>query len=225
MSNVLAFVSPKGGVGKSTQSVHLSYDAAVRYGQDVLLTDADPNHSALDYADRGTAEHMPFAIADAVGQLDQLRHLHSARRDLVIVDTPAGKEGAMQQLLTGADGRPIADMFLVLTGHELMDLRVVTRVIRHEIAPLGAPYRMVFARVPTSALALTRDRQDQARSRGIDVADTIIRRYAVYGPAHENDQTVFTMPGAHSYARLAEEDQLAFTDEILPILGIHRPRS
>lgn len=52
---VYSFLNQKGGVGKTTISIHMA-DAFSRHGQRVLLVDADPQSSALDWAASRQAE-------------------------------------------------------------------------------------------------------------------------------------------------------------------------
>src|SRR5664279_5617787 len=48
---VIALISQKGGVGKSTLAVHLATEANAQ-GQRVLLLDLDPQGSAMEWANR-----------------------------------------------------------------------------------------------------------------------------------------------------------------------------
>ncbi|MGH3997877.1 MAG: hypothetical protein ACRDTJ_10495 [Pseudonocardiaceae bacterium] len=227
MALILATGSPKGGVGKSTQSVTLATIAARDYGLDVLLVDADSNHTALDWADRGSAEIFPFDVADAVDQTDRLADLRNTHHDLVVVDLPGAREGAFRAMLAGPDGRPVPDLLLVPCSDQTIDLRPVIRVLEHEVIPTGLDYVLVMAPIPTSSIPDAIARRDELRSRHtpIVVADQIIRRYAAYRDAFEADRTVLDLPGAHSYARIAEAEQRALAAELFPRLGItRRPR-
>lgn len=57
---VFSFLNQKGGVGKTTLAIHTA-DALARKNRRVMLIDADPQGSALDWANSRTAE-APFPI-------------------------------------------------------------------------------------------------------------------------------------------------------------------
>lgn len=191
--------------------------AARYYGLDVLLTDADSVHTAYDWTTRGSDEVFPFDVADAVGQEHRLADLRKSHHDLVVVDLPGAREGAFRQMLDGHDGKPVTDLLYVPCSSEIIDIRPVERVIRNEVAPAGARYVFGMARVPTSDMDTARHRITELRGRRTPIvcADTIIRRYAAYRDAFERDRTVLDLPGAHSYARIAEAEQLALAAELL----------
>jgi chromosome partitioning protein len=58
---ILGLLNQKGGVGKTTLAVHIA-DALARRGQRVLLIDADPQGSALDWAGSRKGEPL-FPVA------------------------------------------------------------------------------------------------------------------------------------------------------------------
>jgi chromosome partitioning protein len=58
---VVSFLNQKGGVGKTTLAVHVAH-ALAQQGERVLLVDADPQGSALDWAASRRGEPM-FAVA------------------------------------------------------------------------------------------------------------------------------------------------------------------
>lgn len=215
--HIIAVGGPKGGKGASTSAVTLAAIAA-RSGHNVLLVDGDANRSATDIAE-AAGDLLPVDLADGQDPA-ALRRLRQARGyDLVIVDLPGAREGAFEAILRG-DGRPVADLLLVPTAPEAMDLRPTLRVVRGEIVPLGLPYLLVFTRVATPALPRAIERQAELRAIGLHVADTIIRRYAVYDEAAERGGTVLDIPGAHSYARQAEADYRALATEVFGRVGL-----
>lgn len=93
---ILALVSLKGGVGKTTSAMHLAAVMADD-GRDVVLVDADPEQSALRWA--AYADSLPFrvVVADRDGLAQQVRHEHGAGA-FVVVDTPPNS----RELLTRA---------------------------------------------------------------------------------------------------------------------------
>jgi chromosome partitioning protein len=86
MSVVITFANLKPGTGKTTSSVWLAH-ALAEAGHGVLLADADPAASALQWAD--LAGGFPFRVA-AMARPDLHRHLASYARpgDVVVIDSP-----------------------------------------------------------------------------------------------------------------------------------------
>lgn len=222
MTKILACGSPKGGVGKTTQAVHLARIAA---DQDlkVLLVDADDNHSAADWCDNSPAmTHLDLTTAtgDDSEHLAQLRRMN--RWDLVVVDLPGAREGAFRAMLAGADSQPVPDLLLIPTKPRLIDIRPVARVIATEIAPLHLPYLLTLTQVPTSSLHLAHERAQQLRDTGLTVTDHIIRAYTAYDEAHERGQTVMDLGGEkHPTARTAEAEQHALATHVLTQLELN----
>lgn len=214
---IVAVGGPKGGKGASTTTLHLAAIAA-RNGLSVLLVDGDANRSSTDIAE-AAGDLLPVDLADGQNPaaLRRLRQLDGY--DLVLVDLPGAREGAFEAILRG-DGRPVADLLVVPTAPEAMDLRPTLRVLRGEIVPMGLPHLVVFTRVSTPAVPRARERQEELRGLGLTVADSVIRRYAVYDEAAERGVTVLDIPGLHSYARLAEADYRALADEVFATVGL-----
>jgi len=211
----LAVGSPKGGVGKTTCAGTLAVIAARVMGLRVLLVDADPNGSAVDWM--GDADELD--VTEGLDH-DALRRLRDARGprtyDLAVVDLPGARVGAFQAVLSGA----VADVLVMPTAPEVMDVRPVRRVIRTEVMPLGVPYLVVLAKVAVEALPRARQRQGELREESrLTVADTIIRRFVAYDEAVERSRTVLDLGGAHHYARRAEEDYRSLAGEVFELLG------
>jgi chromosome partitioning protein len=58
---IISLLNQKGGVGKTTLAVHLASALAQR-GKRVMLVDADPQGSALDWAARRGGDSLPFPV-------------------------------------------------------------------------------------------------------------------------------------------------------------------
>lgn len=216
---ILAVGGPKGGKGASTTAVTLAAIAA-RTGLAVLLVDGDQNRSSTDIAE-AAGDLLPVDLADGQDPKALRRLRQATGYDLAVVDLPGAREGgAFEAILRGDDGKPVADLLVVPTAPEAMDLRPTLRVLRAEIVPLGLPHLVVFTRVATAALPRAIERQAELRAVGLTVADVIIRRYAVYDEAVERGGTVLDIPGAHSYARQAEADYRQLADEAFAMLGL-----
>jgi chromosome partitioning protein len=121
----LAFLSQKGGSGKTMLSVHLAV-AAEQSGERVCLVDTDPQASATAWAELRTRE-TPLVVTVSPSELPRV--LDAARTDSItfaVVDTPPHAAPSAAALLTLADivlvpCRPTAfDLAAVLASVELV---------------------------------------------------------------------------------------------------------
>lgn len=76
---IVAIVSPKGGVGKTTTAIHLA--AYFEERGPTLLVDGDENRSSIGWAKRGP---IPFQVCDA----DQVEE-YSPKTKHIVIDTAA----------------------------------------------------------------------------------------------------------------------------------------
>lgn len=102
---IVAFLNQKGGVGKTTLALHLAGAWSDR-GRRVLVVDADPQASALDWADQRLREGLPRLF----GVLGLAREtLHKELPDLahetdhLIIDGPPRVAGIARSALLAAD--------------------------------------------------------------------------------------------------------------------------
>jgi chromosome partitioning protein len=85
---IVALLNQKGGVGKTTLATHIAGELAMR-GQHVVLLDADPQGSSLDWTQRRSQQGLP-RLFSAVGLARETLHQEApelARRaDHVVID-------------------------------------------------------------------------------------------------------------------------------------------
>ena len=69
---IVALLNQKGGVGKTTLATHIAGELAMR-GQSVILLDADPQGSSLDWTQRRSQQGLP-RLFSAVGLARETLH-------------------------------------------------------------------------------------------------------------------------------------------------------
>lgn len=120
---IVAMVSEKGGVGKSTLACHLAAEWH-RRGRTVLVVDCDPQGTALTWADvaaeGGHVGPVVVACGDAVrATVERLAPSY----DVVVIDTP----GRLSRRQGGA--LMVADVVLVPCGASTADVWSATSTI------------------------------------------------------------------------------------------------
>ncbi len=87
---IFAFLNQKGGVGKTTLATHIAGELAMR-GLHVILLDADPQGSSLDWTQRRSQQGLP-RLFSAVGLARETLHQEApelaGRADHIIIDGP-----------------------------------------------------------------------------------------------------------------------------------------
>ena len=93
---IVALLNQKGGVGKTTLATHIAGELAMR-GQSVILLDADPQGSALDWTQRRSQQGLP-RLFSAVGLARETLHQEASefarRADHVVIDGPPATRSA-----------------------------------------------------------------------------------------------------------------------------------
>ena len=105
---ILALLNQKGGVGKTTLATHIAGELALR-GQHVVLLDADPQGSSLDWTQRRSQQGLP-RLFSAVGLARETLHQEApelARRaDHVVIDGPPRIAALARSALLAAERDP-----------------------------------------------------------------------------------------------------------------------
>jgi len=102
---IVALLNQKGGVGKTTLATHIAGELAMR-GQQVILLDADPQGSALDWTQRRSQQGLR-RLFSAVGLARETLHQEAPElarsSDHVVIDGPPRIAALARSALLAAD--------------------------------------------------------------------------------------------------------------------------
>ena len=124
---IIAVISQKGGVGKTTLATALAV-AADHDGKSVALFDLDPQASACFWADRrrATGKGETPVVRDV--NHNRLPHVIAAMEqagcDLIVLDCPPVHRDVADEAIKAAD------MVLIPTRAEALDMRAMTQTVR-----------------------------------------------------------------------------------------------
>lgn len=159
---IVAFLNQKGGVGKTTLALHLAGAWSAR-GRRVLVVDADPQASALDWADQRLREGLP-RLFGVLGLARETLHKElpdlARETDHLIIDGPPRIAGIARSALLAADLVLIPAQPSPFDGwasSEMLRLLAEARIFRPELRARmllnRCAARTVIARETAEALA------------------------------------------------------------------------
>ena len=135
---ILGFLNQKGGVGKTTLATHVAGELA-RTGARVLLIDADPQASALDWSERRVGEGLP-RLFDVVGLAKETLHDQvpslSHGYDHVVIDGPPRVTALARSAMLASDLVLIPvqpSPYDVWASQQVVTLAAEARVFRPEL--------------------------------------------------------------------------------------------
>ncbi len=204
---ILAFLNQKGGVGKTTLAIHVAA-ALARKGARVLLIDADPQGSALDWAACRSADPLFPVMGFPKPKLHKEVPAHVPHYDYILIDGPPRVNDLARSAIMAAEGVVIPvqpSPYDVWAAKDIVDLI-------HEAKTYRETLKSVFVinrRIVNTAI-------------GRDVAEALAGYDLPVLKAHIGQRVAFAESAAHGGTVLendpgspASKEVLALTEELL----------
>ena len=191
---VISVASYKGGVGKTTTSIHLA--AYFQALEPTLLLDGDLNRSALRWAEPGK---LPFQVVD---HRQAAMHIHRYRH--VVVDTQARPDTRDMKVLAGS-----CDLLVLPCTPDAISLQVLGDTVE-ALKIIGAEnYRILLTIVPPRPNRDGEEARQYLAGSGLPVFGGGIRRLVAFQRAALEGVTVDRIDrqnlGAADYAGIGDQ--------------------
>lgn len=142
---IISLVNQKGGVSKSTTSVHLAYWLAVKKEQQILLIDADSQRSSSLWFSGMEGFNIPVEVIQTPDDLLEKIPELAGKYDYLIIDGPASLSEATRAILFRSD---LAVIPVQPTGVDLRSAKDAMRLVKQAQSVRGG--------LPKPALFLSR---------------------------------------------------------------------
>lgn len=206
---VIAVVNSKGGVGKSTTSVHL---AAWLYeqGHSVILADCDTQQSSSEWIREACPGVKAVRLDNPDHILDELPSL-AKEADYVVADGPGSQTETSRALLLRADQAIVPCKASML---EVRALSKATQVLRQaQDVRKGLPEAFIILSMVGKNYRLTEDMKEAAKALQLPMAKCPLILRQIYADAPGQGQVVWNM-GARG--REASEEVNRIFCELFP---------
>lgn len=201
---LVSILNQKGGVGKTTIAVNLSYALADR-GIETILIDGDPNRSTLVGARSITySDNTPLRVMSEMASVGQTGNCHHFFVDTKARPEPVDLEEIVQR----------STLILIPSSTKQDELRVTHSTVKLLDSVGSHKHKVVLNGVhPNSREETLATFRAGMRAQGIPVFESVIRYYAVYDEAFGRGVSVGQLKG--KTAEKAWSDIQRLLEEIL----------
>lgn len=216
MGWVISKVNQKGGVSKSTTSVHLCYWLIKKKKQKTLLIDADTQRSSSGWVGKMEDIEIPCKVIRSPDDLlEQIPEL-AADYDFVVIDSPANLSETNRAILFRSD---LAIIPVQPTGLDLDSTKDVMRLVKQaQSVRNGLPEAAVFlsratknTRLKKEAIALL------SKNQSATFLKTVIHQKQIIADSPGQKATVWDLSGREAKESAFEYEELF--KEILKLLS------
>ena len=207
MGQIISLVNQKGGVSKSTTSVHLAYWLIKKQKRKTLLIDADGQRSSSLWVEGMEEVKIPCEVIGSPDDLlEQIPEL-AADYDYVIVDGPASLSEATRAILFRSD---LAFIPVQPTGVDLRSASDAMRLVKQAQSVRGGlPKAVMFlsravkgTKLKDEAIALL------SKNPGAMLLDTVIHQKQAIADTSGQSATVWDIPGRSASESASEYEKL-----------------
>jgi chromosome partitioning protein len=211
MPKVIAILNQKGGVGKTTLAVHLA-TALARKKRAVILLDADPQGSALDWAAARHGDPLFPVVGLPKSSIHKELPALAANYELVIIDGPPRVEGVARSAIMAADLVLVPvqpSPYDVWAAKEIIDLLNEATIFKPNLRKAFIINRKI------ANTAIGRDVADALSDYPIPVLESAICQRVAFAESATQGLTVYELDPA----MLASQEMDTLAEEVERMLG------
>ncbi|MEO1622513.1 MAG: ParA family protein [Cyanobacteria bacterium J06632_3] len=198
---IITVASFKGGVGKTTTAVHLA--AFFQGHSETVLIDADPNRSALSWANRG---ELPFQVMD---EWDAAQNLKPNSN--VVIDTQA--RPTPEDLSALAE---TCDLLVLPTTPDVLALDALVLTVEYLKAINTSHYRILITSIPPRPSKAGQEVRELLQEAQLPVFEQGIRRLSAFQKAALKGLPVYSVKDSRAEAGWQDYENVG--NEILSIM-------
>jgi chromosome partitioning protein len=209
---IISAVNQKGGTGKTTVATNLAACFAAE-GRDVLLIDADPQHSALDWradrpADRPPVQTIGLPVRNLHREIDPFRRKY----EVILID------GGGRVNATARAAVMVSDFVIVPTlpsKPDILSTQDFFKDVIEDVATIRDVQGAVLINQLQAGTVVSRRSEEYLKSLGYPIFKTLLHQYVAYREAIAAGVSVIE----YDQTSKAAQELAAFFDELKEALA------